>query len=337
MLRSLRLQDDFAIMRHPSGKESRRLMKRVIAGFLMILMLALCCAAAAEETETVTYKTVTVNRDTEYVDLGKISVTDWRPFYAFLQQLPNLKKVDMYGTVINLRVHQELKELFPDVEFGTQIRLKGRRFRTDITAFSTLVKEGDKSTLINYDEVCMLKDRCKNLYALDIGHNKVRNLDFLYEMPELRVLIVALCDVTDITPISSLKHLEYLEIFHNKIEDLSPLKDLPYLMDLDIVRNKVTDLTPLAEIKSLQRLWIYWNNYPDAPDPAQVAMLQEALPNCHIDYTSTSTGGGWRKDPHYDVIHTMFLKRTYKPFADSKPENMPEPWRSERMPQGAGE
>ena len=104
-------------------------------------------------------------------------------------------------------------------------------------------------------------------------------------------------------------------------------------MDLDIVKNRVTDLTPLAKIKSLKRLWIYWNNYPDSPTPEQVAMLQEALPDCHIDYTSTSTGGGWRKDPHYDVIHTMFRKKTYQPFADSDPENMPEPWRAERLKQ----
>lgn len=309
------------------------LMKRVITGILLILLLAVCCAAAAEGTDTVRYKSVTVDRNTEYVDLGTISVTDWRPFYSFLQQLPNLKKVDMYNTVINLKVHKEMKEMFPEVEIGAQIRLKGRRFRTDITAFSTLAKEGDNSNLLNYDEVCMLSERCKNLYALDIGHNRVKKLDFLYNMPELRVLIVALCDLTDIAPIASLKHLEYLEIFHNRIEDLSPLEDLPYLMDLDIVKNRVTDLTPLAKIKSLKRLWIYWNNYPDSPTPEQVAMLQEALPDCHIDYTSTSTGGGWRKDPHYDVIHTMFRKKTYQPFADSDPENMPEPWRAERLKQ----
>ncbi len=308
-------------------------MKRTFIGILLILMLAACSPALAETADTVSFKSVTVDRNTEYVDLGKISVTDWKGFYAFLQQLPNLKKVDMYGSVINLDAHKTMMELFPDVEFGTQIRLKGRRFRTDITAFSTLINEGDTTRLINYDEAEMLSIRCRNLYALDIGHNKVKKLDFLYNMPELRVLIVALCDLTDITPIASLKHLEYLEIFHNRIEDLSPLEDLPYLMDLDIVKNKAADLAPLAKIKSLKRLWIYWNNHPDSPTPEQVAMLQEALPECHIDYVSTSTGGGWRNNPHYDVINRMFRKKTYEPFADSDPENLPEPWRTERLNQ----
>ena len=306
-------------------------MKRAMIWMLLFLILAACGSTAAGESDTVSYKSVTVDRNTEYVDLGKINVTDWNGFYDFLRQLPNLKKVDMYGSVINLNAHKEMLEMFPELEVGTQIRLKGRRFRTDITAFSTLVMEGDTSTLISYDEAEMLSIRCKNLYGLDIGHNKVKKLDFLYNMPQLRVLIVAICDLTDITPIASLKHLEYLEIFHNRIEDLSPLEDLPYLMDLDIVKNKVEDLTPLTKIKSLKRLWIYWNNYPDSPTAEQVAELQAALPDCHIDYESTSTGGGWRKDPHYEVIYKMFRKKTYEPFADSDPENLPEPWKSERM------
>jgi hypothetical protein len=59
--------------------------------------------------------------------------------------------------------------------------------------------------------------------------------------------------------------------------------------------------------------------------------LQEALPDCHIDPVSTSTAGGWRHDPHYEVISRMFRTHEYEPFADSDPENMPEPWRTERL------
>ena len=42
-------------------------------------------------------------------DLEKRGVTDWDGFYAFLKQLPNLKKVDMFNTVINLKVYNKLK------------------------------------------------------------------------------------------------------------------------------------------------------------------------------------------------------------------------------------
>ena len=82
-------------------------------GALLMLLLMLLGPVAAEETKTVTYRGITVSTDTEYVDLEKRGVTDWDGFYAFLQQLPNLKKVDMYNTVINLKVYKKLNELFP--------------------------------------------------------------------------------------------------------------------------------------------------------------------------------------------------------------------------------
>jgi len=299
-------------------------------GALLLILLAFFTFARAEETDTVSYKSVTVNRDTEYVDLGKRQIYDWEPVYAFLQQLPNLKRVDMYGATIGLQVYNKLNELFPEVEFGCLIGYGEHRARTDDTAFSTLYSGGQK--LHTYDEIAMLK-WCKNLYALDVGHHPIKKLDFLYDLPELRVLIVAINDVTDITPIASLKHLEYLEIFHNHITDLSPLQDLQYLMDLNLVKNNVSDLTPLMNLKSLKRLWIYNcdQENPDALNEEKVAALQEALPDCHIDWTHTSTAGGWRSGDHYKTIFRMFRKHTFEPFEDSDPENMPEPWRTEAL------
>jgi len=229
-------------------------------------------------------------------------------------------------------VFNKLNELFPGVEFGVQFRYGKHRVRTDDTAFSTLWSAGDR--LHSYDEIAMLT-WCRNLYALDVGHHPIKKLDFLYEMPELRVLIVALCDLTDITPIASLKHLEYLEIFHNRITDVSCLSDLKYLMDLDLVQNFVPDLTPLAKIKSLKRLWIYRNIKDDleSPDEETVKMLQEALPDCFIEARGTSRSKGWVNHPHQQVIQRIFHSKVYEPFDDSDPENMPEPWRSEKLKQ----
>ncbi len=314
-------------------------LKRACA--LLMTLLALTAAitpAAAEEAETATFRGITVSRDTEYVDLGERGIMDnqWEAFYTFLGQLPNLKRVDMYNTVINLKVYKRLKEQFPNVRFGVQFRYGRHRVRTDDTAFSTLYSAGDRKH--SYEEIEMLT-WCENLYALDIGHHPVKNLDFLYQMPELRVLIVALCDVTDITPIASLKHLEYLEIFHNRITDVSPLQDLQYLMDLDLVQNYVEDLTPLTKIKSLKRLWIYRNIKTDleSPDEATVQMLQEALPDCFIEARGTSRSAGWVRHPHQEVIQRIFHSKVYEPFEDSDPENMPEPWRSERLNRAAQE
>ena len=303
-------------------------LKRIAS--LLLVLLMLIPQALAEETEKVTYRDITVDKNTEYVDLGDRKVLQWDKLYDFLLQLPNLKKVDMYNVIVNLQVYNKLNELFPDVEFGVSFRYGAHRVRTDDTAFSTLWAEGARKH--TYDEIAMMV-WCKNLYALDIGHHPVKKLDFLYELPELRVLIVALCDLTDITPIASLKHLEYLEIFHNKITDISCLKDLKYLMDLDLVQNYVEDLTPLTEMKSLKRLWIYRNikNDLESPDMETVKMLQEALPDCQIEARGTSRSKGWVRHPHQEVIQRIFHSKVYEPFADSDPENMPEPWRTEYL------
>ena len=195
--------------------------------------------------------------------------------------------------------------------------------RTDQTAFSTL--HGYNPKWHNCAQLSVVK-YCKNLYALDIGHNEFDDLSFLAEMPQLRVLIVAAGNAKNIDAIGNLKHLEYLEIFNNAIEDISCLKDMPYLMDLNIVENLIDDISPVKELKSLKRLWIY-NHSRRSPGPEKeevLAELQKALPDCHIDGVSTSTAGGWRENPHYDVIYRMFRAREYEPFADSPPENIPE-------------
>ena len=309
-------------------------MKRIIVCLLTGMLLLFLYVNAF--CETVSYQGITVDRETEFVDLGKLRVVDYKAFYAFLEQLPNLKQVDMFGTIPGPKTFTEMHEKFPGVDFGVTLDFGTRRMKTNETAFSTLYSEGDPVN--GYSKISMLR-YCRNLYALDIGHNPVGNLDFLYDLPELRVLIVALCNLTDISPIASLEHLEYLEIFHNDITDISCLTGLTHLMDLNLVRNRIQDLTPLAEMKSLKRLWIHWSDFkdPNAPDPDVVAMLRAALPDCHIDEVSTSTAGGWRKDPHYDVIYHMFRFREYEPFADSDPENLPEPWRTERLQELSGQ
>ena len=135
------------------------------------------------------------------------------------------------------------------------------------------------------------------------------------------------------------QELEYLEIFHNRITDVSCLTGLDHLMDLDLVQNYVEDLSPLAEIKSLKRLWIYRNIKDDleSPDEATVKMLQAALPDCLIEARGTSRSKGWVQHPHQEVIQRIFHSKVYEPFADSDPENMPEPWRTEHLEQEKNE
>lgn len=281
---------------------------------LMIVMSVACMASAGAETITYQGK-VTADVNAEEMDLGNFAVTEMNSFVKFLRQFPNLKKVDMFATKMYAKDMDLLAAEFPDIEFGWTMRIGDHWVRTDTTAFSTL--HNNRSSSHNENQFRYLK-YCKNLLALDIGHNTVKNLDFLYDLPKLKVLIVACnIDLKDITPIGSLKELEYLELFKNDINDISCLTECTKLIDLNICFNRVKDWTPLHELKNLERLWLYnSNNYsPEIPvDKNVVYAIKNALPDCHVDSTSYSTLGGWREHDRYYVIYHMFKHSEYIPF-----------------------
>lgn len=296
-------------------KMNRETWKKMMLFLLLTgMMLVLGVAAAGAETYTFQQK-LTVDENVTEIDLGKMAVQDMDDFINFLRKLPNLKKVDMYTTRITTKNIDKLVEAFPDIEFGWTMRIGDHLVRTDATAFSTL---HNNSSQMHTEKQFKYLKYCKNMLALDIGHNAVKDLDFLYDMPQLKVLIVA-CNINlrDITPIGSLKDLEYLELFKNDIHDISCLANCTNLIDLNICFNRVKDWTPLHGLNKLERLWVYnSNNYSnDIPvDKEVVRALKEALPQCHVDSTSFSTLGGWRDHDRYYVVFRMFKYGEYISF-----------------------
>ncbi len=289
-------------------------MKR-ISCFLLTLIL-LCCplffaAAPAEEAEDPAAVT--------YLDLGtknrKLSEV-----MKLLDQYPNLQKVDMFGTPVGYKNVEQLEQRYPGVEFGWTLRIGDHLVRTDVTAFSTLHLSGSQTH--GQKEIALLR-YCKNLRALDFGHNGCNDLNFLKDLKELRVLIIAINRITDISPLAGLTHLEYLEMFSNHVTDLSPLKGLTHLMDLNIAYNDIADYSPLYEMPWLKRLWLYnsTNRNRKTPVPQEVIdTLLEKLPDTEIDYKHNPTAGTWREHPHFEVIHAMFRSPDgYVPFEDSFP------------------
>ena len=288
---------------------------------LLLLLSFLLGAAAAETDDWSAYRADT---DSEYLSLEDVDkIRDWDAFYAFLGRFPRLKEVDMFHIPVDYTRAEELHARFPGVEFGLTMRFSEHTVRTDATAFST--QHVHSAQWHNVQQLAVLRF-CKNMYALDIGHNNFTDLSFLREMPQLRVLILAVGPATDISPLEDLVHLEYLELFWNRITDISPLTSMKYLMDLNLVNNLILDLSPLKELKSLQRLWIYMcdRGNTDPVKPSVVADLQAALPNCWINSWDTSTAGGWREHPRFQVLKRIFKTGVYEPFEDSPPENRPE-------------
>lgn len=277
----------------------------------LLFLLPLWTAAGAEaEEETVTY----LNLD----GLG----LNYKTAKETLARYPNLEKVDMFDIPVGKTQVRELEELYPGVTFGWTLKIGGDHLvRTDATAFSTL--HWSHSTPHPTAEISLLR-YCKNLRALDFGHNGVDDISWLTELTELRVLIIAVNRLTDISPLASLTKLEYLELFNNRIRDLTPLTGLTHLMDLNISYNRISDYSPLYKMTWLKRLWIAKGSMEEKGVPGEVVReLQENLPGCQIDWQSKPTLGGWREHPHHDVIKEIFDQKKgmqYIPFSDSFPE-----------------
>lgn len=295
--------------------------------FAALLCLLLCVSVFSGASA---FSFASADRDAEYINLGSATVQDWDAFIAFLRQFPNLKKVDMFATQITADKVALLTKEFPDVEFGWTLQLMKYKdkhiVRTDATAFSTLHGVCPSH---GTEEFALLK-YCTNMLALDLGHNNITDLSLLRSMPHLRVLILGENpNLKNIAEIGNLQDLEYLELFSCGITDISPLTKLTNLMDLNLGNNRVADWRPLKEMTWLKRLWIpgmtakYLNK-------DELKELQEALPDtvimANVDYEDYPTSAGWRvntktgeNDPHYDVIHRMFQKGVYIPFAESAP------------------
>lgn len=306
----------------------RPLFRRFLTGALLMLVFILSGSAATEEERplsgSVTFGSLTVSSNATHIDLGDQVVRDYDSFCDFLDRLPNLEWCDMFATKIRRKNIDLLAERYPDILFGWTMVIPAsdhsqHLLRTDATAFSTLHNSSvSHHTSADFE---ILK-YCPDLLALDIGHNDVDDLSFLSCLPKLRVLIVACCQVSDITPIAQLKDLQYLELFKNDIHDISALSGLTELIDLNICFNRIKDWTPLTGLNKLQRLWLYnSNNYSEeVPVPkAVVEELRSALQDCCVDSVSYSTLGGWREHERYDIVSKMFKTGQYIPFSEKLP------------------
>lgn len=255
-----------------------------------------------------TVQGIEVTEELEYLDLGKVKVEKYKTFAEELKRLPNLKKVDMFSSRPTEKQVWALVEAFPEIDFGFTMKIAGFACRTDDVIFS-MHRRGEPAYKSDAFKQLTL---CPDMLALDLGHNKIKDLSFLANCTKLRYLILADNQVSDLSALSELKELEYLEIFMNQVTDLSPLAELHQLVDLNLVLNQITDLSPLYGLDKLERVWLSRNGLPKEA----VEALQEALPQAEVNATAKmATQGGWREHPRFFAMRHTFDQGTFIPFS----------------------
>ncbi len=235
-------------------------------------------------------------------------------FASVMKYLPNLTYADLCGCGLTNGQMEQLIAHFPDVKFVWLVRIGAWEVRSDITAFS----KGNRDEFPNgmgrltddgptnfYNEDIEPLKYCTDLIYLDLGHgNRISDLSVLTNLKKLRVLIVSMNKIVDISPLAALTELECLEIYQNPITDISVVASLPKLKYLNCSSIKITDASPLHEMKQLEMLWFVHNLLITKEQRQQ---LEAALPDCNICFSANSSGeGGWTENGLYIEYQTAF-------------------------------
>ena len=125
---------------------------------------------------------------------------------------------------------------------------------------------------------------CEDMICLDLGHRiPFDDLSFLYEMPQVKYLVLADCRTYDITPIGSLKNLIYLEMILSYATDLTPLTECTNMVDVNVsfCNNTKKDtnfeiFTSMAD--RWQRLWYSSYMLSDAQKKELQEKIDETFP-----------------------------------------------------------
>ena len=236
----------------------------------------------------------TPNTATELI-LSDIPMPDTSEVESYLKYFPNLERVEMCNCGISSEDMDALSQRYPDIRFVWEIKVRYGTLRTDAIAFIPYKLGYDIDNPL-YDKDCTELKYCIDLICLDMGHMKIKDVSFLYQMPNMKYLILGDTPVKDFTPIASLKELIYLEIFNVQFTQHELLLELTKLEDLNLGSTPTKDIDALKQMTWLKRLWVpntKLNGY-------QFDELTEALPNTQVvTYGRHSTDRGWRDNQNY--------------------------------------
>lgn len=202
----------------------------------------------------------------------------------------------MDGCGVDNEIMARLREDFPETkivwriwlvepDYSDKVALRAGSYLTDTHRVRTTMVTDKNSHLLNY---------CIETKYVDVGHVwALTQCEFLAYMPDLEACIIAITEITDISPLANHDKLEYLELFTTDIQDISALASCPNLEHLNISNMPlINDISPLYGLTKLKRLRMVTS--PMIPD-AQKDEIEQLLPNCQIlkgGYFPTA--GNWR-------------------------------------------
>ena len=119
-----------------------------------------------------------------------------------------------------------------------------------------------------------------------------------------------MCDLTDISVLTTQPNLEFLELNYNYLTDITPIASLKKLKYLNLNNNNITSYDALLDLPALERLWISCSGLTDEQLDEMSAKLLAKLPNLTIKASNKNKEYAmsyWRKDnPAYLEMQALF-------------------------------
>ncbi len=252
------------------------------------------------EGNTIVFAGRLIPANAERLDLSGINLMQWNVVKLFLN-MPDLKTVKLINCGLSNDSYAKLQDAFPRIRMIWDIQLSRRKIRTDSVGYSSF-RGGALDQWMTDEDAKYLK-YCKDMVAVDLGHNPVHDLSFLQYMPNLKILImVDNHGLKDLTNLRYVPQLTYLEIFVNSVSDLSVFQNLHQMEDLNISYNPISSTEYLKDFPKLERLWMESTRVPYD----DFLELCEIYPDATmVYYGSGSVDKGWRVGSHYNAMRAI--------------------------------
>lgn len=222
-----------------------------------------------------------------------------------MRYFPNAGKVILSDCGIDNETMAAFREKMRDsYKVVWTIIATGQRVRTDDTVFHAAGRHISMD-----DRLSEPLKYCEDMVVMDVGHSRLKHIEWVKGMPHLKYLILSDNLIQDISPVAYCKELVYFEAFINEYPfDVTPLQQCPKLEDVSL-SNTCVDVTPLAKMPWLKNLWL---NNVKLPQETK-DLLTESLPNTRINFGQGShNAGGWRKlQNYYDMRDLMGMPYFY--------------------------
>ncbi|SDN87795.1 protein kinase domain-containing protein [Acetanaerobacterium elongatum] len=87
-----------------------------------------------------------------------------------------------------------------------------------------------------------------------VKKGNLTTLEDLKKLKNLKILNIALENISDLTPLSNIHTLEQIDLKHNPVEDVSPLASMNSLRELYLFETRVSDLSALSGCPMLKNI-----------------------------------------------------------------------------------